>query len=223
MKLLLLEDEQKVADFVRKGLEEAGFVVEHTTRGEEALRLAEAEEYDIAVLDVMVPGLDGLSVIRKLREQKNRLPVLILSAKHTLEDRVSGIELGADDYLTKPFSFTELLVRVQALIRRTSLNAEPTTLQFADLEMSLLSREVTRAGQPLHLQPREFSLLEYFLRHPGRVLSKTFILEHVWGYDFDPQTNVVDVLVSRLRSKVDKEFEPKLIHTLRGVGYVLKA
>ncbi len=222
MRLLLLEDEQKVAEFVQKGMEEAGFVVERVERGEDALSLALTEDFDVAVLDVMVPGVDGLTVIRKLRESQNRLPVLVLSAKHTLEDRVAGLEQGADDYLVKPFSFTELLVRVQALIRRSSQKAEPTSLRFADLEMNLLSREVKRSGQSLSLQPREFSLLEYFLRHPERVLSKTFILEHVWGYDFDPQTNVVDVLVSRLRSKVDKDFDTKLIHTLRGVGYVLK-
>ncbi len=222
MRLLLLEDEQKVAEFVQKGLEEAGFVVERVERGEDALSLALTENFDVAILDVMVPGVDGLTVIRKLRETRNRLPVLVLSAKHTLEDRVAGLEQGADDYLVKPFSFTELLVRVQALIRRSSQSAEPTSLSFADVEMNLLSREVTRSGHNLALQPREFSLLEYFLRHPGRVLSKTFILEHVWGYDFDPQTNVVDVLVSRLRSKVDKDFDTKLIHTLRGVGYVLK-
>jgi len=222
MKLLLLEDDPKVADFITKGLREAGFVVEHTTQGEVALSLAQSEEYDAAVLDIMVPGLSGLSVVQTLREKKNPIPVLILSAKHTLKDRVSGIELGADDYLIKPFSFTELLVRVQALIRRNSLNAEPTTLQYADLKMNLLSREVFRSGHLLQLQPREFSLLEYFLRYPGRVLSKTFILEHVWDYDFDPQTNVVDVLISRLRSKVDRDFDTKLIHTLRGVGYVLK-
>jgi two-component system OmpR family response regulator len=173
-------------------------------------------------MDVMLPELDGLSVIEQLRARKQQVPVLILSARHTVDDRVKGLQAGGDDYLTKPFAFAELLARLQALLRRSGGTSEPTRLSVGDLTLDLLSRRVERTGRPLELRPREFALLEYLMRHPGRVLSKTMILSHVWGYSFDPGTNVVDVLVSRLRDKVDEGFDTKLIHTVRGAGYVLK-
>ena len=190
--------------------------------GPEALRKALEGGYDAAVMDVMLPGLDGLSVIEQLRAKKQQMPVLILSARHTVDDRVKGLQAGGDDYLTKPFAFAELLARLQALLRRAGGAAEPTRLTVGDLTLDLLSRRVERAARPLDLRPREFALLEYLMRHPGRVLSKTMILSHVWGYSFDPGTNVVDVLVSRLRDKVDEGFDTKMIHTVRGAGYVLK-
>ena len=184
--------------------------------------MAATIEYDTVVLDIMLPKLDGLSLLRRLRQEKIRTPVLILSAKASVDDRVKGLQAGGDDYLTKPFAFSELLARVQALIRRATHVAEPSSLIAAGITMDLLSREVTRAGRKIELQSREFALLELLLRHSGRAVSKTMIMEHVWDYSFDPQTNVVDVLVHRLRSKVDKDFDVKLIHTIRGVGYVLK-
>jgi Response regulators consisting of a CheY-like receiver domain and a winged-helix DNA-binding domain len=171
----------------------------------------------------MLPGLDGLSLIERLRAQKVKMPVIILSAKRSVDDRVKGLQVGGDDYLTKPFAFSELLARIQALFRRSTAMNEPTTLTYGDLTLDLLSREVTRGGRKIELQAREFALLEYLLRNAGRVVSKTMILEHVWDYNFDPKTNVIDVLVSRLRSKVDRDFDHKLIHTMRGFGYVLKA
>ena len=222
MRILVIEDDSTVSQYIFSGLQSSGHDVTIANEGLKGLSVANKETFDAMVVDRMLPGMDGLTLIETIRKAGNSTPVLILSALSDVDDKVQGLKAGGDDYLTKPFSFTELLVRVQALIRRNSLNAEPTTLQYADLEMNLLTREVLRSKHPLQLQPREFSLLEYFLRYPGRVLSKTFILEHVWDYDFDPQTNVVDVLVSRLRSKVDRDFETKLIHTLRGVGYVLK-
>ena len=222
MRLLVAEDDQVIADFVAQGLREAGYAVDVAATGPEALRKALEGGYDAAVMDVMLPGLDGLSVIEQLRAKKNQMPVLILSARHTVDDRVRGLQAGGDDYLTKPFAFAELLARLQALLRRSSGASEPTRLTAGELTLDLLSRRVERAGRPLDLRPREFSLLEYLMRHPGRVLSKTMILSHVWGYSFDPGTNVVDVLVSRLRDKVDEGFDTKLIHTVRGAGYVLK-
>ena len=222
MRILLVEDDQKIASFVAKGLREAGFAVDHTDNGADGLERALHQSYDAAVIDVMLPKLDGLSIIEGLRLQKVFTPVLILSAKRSVDDRVKGLQTGGDDYLTKPFSFTELLARVQALIRRAGQEPEPTLLQAGDLTMDLLKHEVTRDGKRLELQPREFALLQYLMRNPGRVVSKTMIIENVWGYYFDPLTNIVDVLVSRLRNKVDREFEEKLIHTHRGVGYALK-
>jgi two-component system OmpR family response regulator len=222
MRVLVVEDDAKIAAFVIKGLEQAGFVVDHAADGQDGLHLALQESYDAAVVDLMLPGLDGLSLIEELRRQQNDTPVIILSAKRTVADRVKGLQTGGDDYLVKPFSFAELLARVQALIRRGSGAAHPTRLAVGDLAVDLLSREVTRNGAPISLQPREFALLEYLMRQAGRVVSKTMILEQVWDYSFDPQTNVVDVLVCRLRHKVDRDFEPKLIHTIRGVGYVLR-
>jgi DNA-binding response OmpR family regulator len=222
MRVLVVEDDKKIASFVVKGLKEAGFAVDHADNGSDGLERARHHPYDAAVIDVMLPKLDGLSLIERLRTEKITTPVLILSAKRAVDDRVKGLQTGGDDYLTKPFSFSELLARVQALIRRASLEPEPTRLESGDLSLDLLKREVARAGRRLDLQPREFALLEYLMRNAGRVVSKTMIIEHVWGYDFDPLTNVVDVLVSRLRQKIDRDFETKLIQTYRGVGYALK-
>ena len=196
--------------------------VDHAANGVAGLELALAVPYDAAVIDLMLPQLDGLALIAEVRRRKVTTPVIILSAKRSVDDRVKGLYTGSDDYLTKPFAFTELLARVQALIRRATGAAEPIRLSAGDLVMDLLTREVTRGDQRLDLQAREFALLEYLLRQAGRVVSKTMILEHVWDYQFDPQTNVVDVLVCRLRAKVDRGFPVKMIHTLRGIGYVLK-
>ena len=222
MRILVVEDDLKIADFIRVGLRQAGFAVDHAGDGEEGLNLALAESYDTVVVDLMLPKLDGFSLIERLRGRKNNTPVLILSAMRTVDDRVKGLQTGGDDYLTKPFAFTELLARVQALIRRATGTVEPITLTVKDLSLNLLTREVVRAGERISLQPREFALLEYLMRNAGRAVSKTMILESVWDYHFDPQTNVVDVLVSRLRSKIDRDHSEKRIHTLRGVGYVLK-
>ncbi|MBY0493254.1 MAG: response regulator transcription factor [Cyanobacteria bacterium] len=222
MRILVAEDDQVIAEFVSQGLREAGYAVDVAATGPDALRRAVDGGYDAAVMDVMLPELDGLSVIEQLRAKKNQMPVLILSARHTVDDRVKGLQAGGDDYLTKPFAFAELLARLQALLRRSGGASEPTRLTVGDLTLDLLSRRVERSGRPLDLRPREFALLEYLMRHPGRVLSKTMILSHVWGYSFDPGTNVVDVLVSRLRDKVDEGFDTRLIHTVRGAGYVLK-
>ena len=222
MRILVAEDDQVIADFVAQGLREAGYAVDVAATGPEALRKALEGGYDAAVMDVMLPELDGLSVIEQLRAKRQQMPVLILSARHTVDDRVKGLQAGGDDYLTKPFAFAELLARLQALLRRAGGAAEPTRLTVGDLTLDLLSRRVERSARPLDLRPREFALLEYLMRHPGRVLSKTMILSHVWGYSFAPGTNVVDVLVSRLRDKVDEGFDTKLIHTVRGAGYVLK-
>ena len=222
MRILLIEDDTKIASFIVKGLKAAGYAVDHATDGEDGLHLALTEPYDAAIIDIMLPKRSGLSVIETMRGEKVNTPVIILSAKDAIDDRVKGLQTGSDDYLTKPFSFSELLARVQALIRRASGTSEPTTLSYADLTMNLLTREVVRAGKKIQLQPLEFSLLEYLLRNAGKVVSKTMIMEHVWDYNFDPQTNVVEVRVSRLRDKIDKGYDTKLIHTLRGVGYVLK-
>lgn len=222
MRILVAEDDSVIAEFVAQGLREAGFVVDVTATGPDGLRKALDGAYDAAVIDVMLPGLDGLALIEQLRAKKVRTPVLILSARHTVDDRVKGLQAGGDDYLTKPFAFAELLARVQALLRRAGGTPEVTRLVTGDLSLDLLSRKVERAGRTLDLRPREFALLEYLMRHPGRVLSKTMILSQVWGYSFDPGTNVVDVLVSRLRDKVDEGFATRLIHTVRGAGYVLK-
>ena len=222
MRVLVVEDDPKIASFITMGLRQAGYAVDHAADGETGLHLALTEPYDAAVIDVMLPKLDGLSLIEEVRRKKVQVPVIILSARRSVDDRVKGLQTGSDDYLTKPFAFSELLARVQALIRRASGAAQPTILEAGDLSLDLLTRKVVRGGVEILLQPREFALLEYLLRHAGRAISKTMILEHVWELDFDPQTNVVDVLICRLRNKVDRDFEPKLIHTIRGVGYVLK-
>jgi two-component system OmpR family response regulator len=220
--VLLVEDDATIAEFVEGGLREAGFAVERAAEGQTGFRKALAEPYDAAIVDVMLPQMDGLALIDALRARGVRTPVLILSAKRTVDDRVRGLQAGGDDYLTKPFDFAELLARVQALIRRATGASEPTRLSAGDLTLDLLTRKVQRAARPIDLRPREFALLEYLMRNAGRVVSKTSILSHVWGYNFDPNTNVVDVLVSRLRDRIDKPFADKLIQTVRGVGYVLK-
>jgi two-component system OmpR family response regulator len=222
MRALLVEDDPSIAQFVVQGLREAGFAVDHSADGEEGLRAVTSAPYDVAIIDLMLPKRDGLSLIEEMRRRSIITPVLILSARRSVDDRVRGLQTGGDDYLTKPFAFTELLARVQALVRRATRTPEPTTLTVDDLVLDLLSRRVTRNGIVLDLRPREFALLEYLMRNTGRVVSKTMILSHVWEYNFDPQTNVVDVLVSRLREKVDRPFEKKLLHTVRGVGYVLR-
>jgi two-component system, OmpR family, response regulator len=222
MRILVIEDDPKLASFVTKGLKQAGYAVDLAVTGDDGLHLGLTSTYDAAVVDIMLPELDGLSLIERWRAQKVKTPVIILSARRTVDDRIKGLQAGGDDYLTKPFSFSELLARVQALIRRASQTTEPTTLSLGDLTLNLLTREVTRGNRKLDLQAREFTLLEYLLRNAGRVVSKTMILEHVWDYAFDPQTNVVDVLVCRLRTKVESDADQKLIHTLRGAGYVLK-
>jgi two-component system OmpR family response regulator len=222
MRILVVEDDPKIASFVVNGLRQSGYTVDSCADGERALALAlaSATAYDAAVLDLMLPKLDGLTVIRRLREAGVGTPILVLSAKASVDDRVHGLQAGGDDYLTKPFSFAELLARVQALLRRRSPAPEPTRLVVGDLELDRVRREARRGGQAIELQAREFALLEYLMRNARRVVTKTMILEQVWGYSFDPQTNVVDVLVHRLRAKVDPA--KTLIHTLRGVGYVLE-
>ena len=222
MKILLIEDDAKIAAFVAKGLRDATYDVDLSTNGEEGCEMGRKNTYDAAIVDLMLPKLDGLGVIERWRTEQIKIPVLILSAKRSLDDRIKGLQSGGDDYLTKPFSFAELLARVQALIRRSGSGAIVTSLTFGDLKMDLLSREVWRGAAKIDLQAREFLLLEYLLRNQNKVVSKTMILEHVWNYHFDPQTNVVDVLVCRLRNKIDRDFEPKLIHTLRGAGYSLR-
>ncbi len=220
MRILVVEDDNKIASFVVKGLKQAGYAVDRCADGEEALVLAETTAFDAAVVDVMLPKLDGLSLVQRLRSKKIRTPVIILSAKASVDDRIKGLQAGGDDYLTKPFAFSELTARLQALIRRSSQATEPTTLHVGDLTMDLLKREVLRGAEKVDLQAREFSLLEYLMRHPDRTVTKTMILEHIFDYSFDPQTNVVDVLVHRLRAKVDPE--KTRLQTIRGVGYVLR-
>ncbi len=205
-----------------KGLKEAGFAVDHVSDGEGGLYMALDQPYDVAIIDIMLPKLDGLTLIEKLRSQDIRMPVLILSAKRSVDDRVKGLQMGSDDYLTKPFAFSELLARVQALLRRASGISESTRLAIGDLSMDLISRKVVRAGITIELQPREFALLEYLMRNAGKIVSKTMIMEHVWDHNFDPQTNVVETRMCRLRDKIDRAFGITMIQTVRGVGYVIK-
>lgn len=223
MRILLIEDDRKIAGFIEKGLREAGCVVDTRYNGPDGLELGLQEIYDAAVVDIMLPGLDGLQLIEKLRRAGINTPVLILSARQSVDDRIQGLQRGGDDYMIKPFSFSELLARLQALVRRDKKSAQPTTLRAGDLEMDLLRHEVVRGGEKIELPAKEYALLELMLRSPGAVLSKTTILERVYDYTFDPQTNVVDVLVCRLRNKVDKDFDRKMIQTVRGMGYVLRA
>lgn len=223
MRILVVEDDPKIASFVVKGLRQSGFAVDHFSDGAEAHAMTGTVNYDAAVVDIMLPGMDGLGLVQRMRREGVRIPVIFLSAKAAVDDRVRGLQAGADDYLTKPFAFSELLARVQALIRRATQPTEAMRLEAGELAVDLLTREVMRSGQRIELQPREYSLLEFLLRHAGRVVTKAMILERVYDYSFDPQTNVVDVLVSRLRQKVDRDFPDKMIHTIRGVGYVLKA
>ena len=222
MKALLVEDDASIAEFVVRGLREAGFAVDHQADGEAGLAAAARGGYDVAIVDVMLPKRDGLSLIEELRRRGVTTPVLILSARRSVDDRVRGLQTGGDDYLTKPFAFAELLARVQALVRRASRAPEPTTLSVEDIALDLLSRRVTRGGVALDLRPREFTLLEYLMRHTGHIISRTMILSHVWDYTFDPGTNVVDVLVFRLRDRIDKGFDRKMLQTVRGIGYVLR-
>ena len=222
MRILLVEDDPKIASFILKGLKAEGFAVDHAEDGEQGLDLALMEPYGAAVVDVMLPKLGGLALIKTMRAEKVKTPVIVLSAKGAVEDRVKGLQTGADDYLAKPFAFSELLARLQALIRRSTDAVEPTRLAFADLSMNLITRVVFRGKTPIELQPLEFALLEYLLRNAGRVVSKTMIMEHVWDYNFDPQTNVVEARLSKLREKIEVGSEGKLIHTIRGAGYVLR-
>ena len=224
MRILVVEDDKDVASFISKGLKEVGHTVEHTATGRDGLFLAATENYDAVILDRMLPGgTDGLSVVETLRAQNNHTPVLILSALAQVDDRVRGLKSGGDDYLTKPFAFSELVARVEALSRRRNSEGPTTRLACADLEMDLLGRTVRRSGQKIDLQPREFRLLEYLMRHQGQVVTRTMLLEGVWDYHFDPQTNVIDVHVSRLRQKIDKPFPTPLIHTVRSAGYLMRA
>jgi heavy metal response regulator len=222
MRALLVEDDQIIADFVARGLRESGFAVDRAADGADGLQLATTAAYDVAIVDVMLPKLDGLALIKELRRRQIATPVLILSARRTVDDRVTGLEAGGDDYLIKPFAFTELLARVQALIRRATAVPASTDLTVGDLTLDLRSRRAVRGGREIELRPRELALLEYLMRNTGRVVSKTMILSHVWDYSFDPRTNVVDVLVHRLRDKIDRDFDHKMIQTVRGMGYVLK-
>lgn len=222
MRILLVEDDKKVASFIHKGLEEEGYAVDVAPDGEAGLFMGLDRLHDLIILDVMLPKKPGFQVLRELRQEKVATPVLLLTARDTVEDKVQGLDAGADDYLTKPFAFAELLARVQALIRRATKTGEPASLVVGDLTLDLATRKVERAGRAIELRPREFALLEYLMRNAGRVVSKTMILAHVWDYHFDPRTNVVDVLVFRLREKLDRDFDAKMLHTVRGVGYVLK-
>lgn len=224
MRILIIEDDNDVASFIQRGLEQAGYVVDRAVTGKDGLFLATTETYDALIVDRMLPGVDGLTIIRTIRASDIRVPVLILSALDEVTDRVDGLKAGSDDYLVKPFAFAELQARIEALLRRQSsaTESEPTTLEVADLKMDLLRRQVSRAGANIDLQQREFLLLEYLMRHVGQVVTRTMLLEAVWGYHFDPQTNVIDVHMSRLRAKIDKDFDPPLLHTVRGAGYRLE-
>ncbi len=222
MRILVIEDDQETAAFITSGLKRSGYAVDHAADGEEGLELILSYNYDAAVIDIMLPKLDGLSILRKLRSQNIYTPVLILSAKNSVDDRIEGLSAGSDDYLAKPYSFLELLARVRSLIRRANFASSPTRLAKGELTLDLLTREVAYAGARIELLPKEFSLLEYLMRHHGEVVSKNMILEHLWSYDFEPQTNVVEVMVCRLRSKLEDSPERKMIQTIRGAGYVLK-
>ena len=222
MKILVIEDDRESAAYLVKGLRESGYVVDHAPDGREGLFLATSGSYDVLIVDRMLPGMDGLSVIGALRATEVHTPVLILSALGAVDDRVKGLRAGGDDYLVKPFAFSELLARLEALLRRGAAPAAQTKLRVDDLEMDLLARTVKRGTQVIELLPREFRLLEYLLRHAGQVVTRTMLLEHVWDYHFDPQTNVIDVHISRLRQKIDKGFPHALLHTVRGAGYSLR-
>lgn len=223
MHILVVEDDRKISDFIVQGLRQEGYAVDVADNGIDAFQMAMAASYDAAVVDVMLPRMNGLDVIQDLRREGNLTPVLILSARNSVDDRIKGLQSGGDDYLVKPFSFAELIARLQALVRRATATAEPTTLSVADLTLDLIRRTATRGGQQIDLQPREFALLEYLVRNRGKIVSKTMIMDQVWGYDFDPSTNVVESRISRLRDKVDRGFEYALIKTIRGAGYVIRA
>lgn len=224
MRALLIEDDTTVCDYITKGLKEQGYSVDMANDGQEGLSKATSEVYDVMVIDRMLPSVDGLSILRAVREAGNNTPVIVLSALGEVDDRVKGLKAGGDDYLVKPFAFSELLARIEAVVRRSEFSTEVVTeLSVGDLKMNLLSRKVTRAGQKIDLQSREFKLLEYLVRNQGQVVTRTMLLENVWNYHFDPQTNVIDVHISRLRSKIDKDFDPPLIRTVRGAGYIIEA
>lgn len=223
MKILLVEDDREAAEYLAKALGESGYVVDHAADGRDGLFLASSGSYDALVVDRMLPGMDGLAIIAALRAAEIRTPALILSALGAVDDRVKGLRAGGDDYLAKPYAFSELLARLEALLRRGTMPAQSTKLKVADLEMDLLSRAVKRDNQNIELLPREFRLLEYLMRHAGQVVTRTMLLESVWDYHFDPQTNVIDVHISRLRQKIDKGFQRPLLHTVRGAGYSLRA
>jgi len=222
VRILLVEDDSQTALFISKGLRQEGFAVDHASDGEDGLHLALTKPYDVAVIDIMLPKLDGLAVIDEMRRRGVQVPVIVLSARSSVDDRIKGLQAGGDDYLVKPFVFSELMARIYALIRRATRAAEPTTLTVGDLKMDIARRKVSRGGEEIELQPKEFALLEYLMCNTGRVISKTMIMEHVWDYNFDPQTNVVEARICRLRDKVDRPFGLNLIHTIRGVGYVLE-
>lgn len=221
MRILIVEDEIKVANFIKKGLEEEHHAVDTAYEGETGLYMAEVNDYDLIVLDLMIPKIEGLEVLRRIRANQNTVPILVLTAKNTVEDIVRGLDAGCDDYLTKPFEFKEFLARIRALLRREKTDKDPL-LKIADLTLSLVTHKVMRGGKEIELTSKEYALLEYFMRNPDRVLTRTMISEHVWDYHFDSMTNVVDVYVNYLRKKIDKGFEPRLIHTIRGVGYIMK-
>jgi len=221
MRLLVIEDEKKVASFIKKGLEEEHYAVDVAYDGEEGLYLSETNDYDLVILDLMIPKIHGWDVLKKIRAKRNNVPILVLTARDSIEDKVKGLDSGCDDYLTKPFAFAELLARIRALLRREKAEKEPI-LRIADLTLSLVTHKVARRGKEIELTSREYTLLEYFMRNPDKVLTRTMISEHVWDYHFDSMTNVIDVYVNYLRRKIDKDFEPKLIHTIRGIGYIMK-
>jgi len=221
MRILLIEDDKETAKYIVQGLQESGHIVDHAEDGREGLFYSTENQYEILIIDRMLPKINGLSIIQSLRSSNNNTPVLILSALGQVDERVKGLKAGCDDYLVKPFAFSELLARLEALTRRGKSQLEQTTLKIDDLEMNLLTRAVTRAGKEIPLQNREFRLLEYMMRHAGQVITRTMLLENVWDFHFDPQTNVIDVQVSRLRNKIDKDFKKSLIHTVRGAGYKL--
>jgi two-component system OmpR family response regulator len=223
MHVLIIEDDQETAAYMRKGLGEAGYTVDHAANGRDGLFLATSGAFDAIIMDRMLPGLDGLAVLQALRAAKIGTPVLILSALGQVDDRVKGLKAGGDDYLSKPFAFSELLARIEALMRRRDAQTVETRLSVGDLEVDLLTRQVRRGGKPIELQPREFRLLEYLMRHAGQVVTRTMLLEGVWDYHFDPQTNVIDVHISRLRQKLDRGFDKPLLHTMRGAGYSIRA
>ncbi|HOD51521.1 MAG TPA: response regulator transcription factor [Candidatus Hydrogenedentes bacterium] len=222
MRVLVVDDDEKILSFLVNGLKQEGFVVDVGSDGEEAWGLLVSRQYDVAVLDIMMPKMDGLAVIQKVRDEGVKTPILILSAKQKVDDRVAGLRAGGDDYLTKPFAFSELIARLQSLVRRAQGSSEPTLYTVGDLTLDVLKHEARREGKRIELQPREFALLLYLMRNANRVVSKTMIMEHVWGYDFDPQTNVVESRLSRLRDKIDEGFTRPYIHTIRGVGYVIR-
>lgn len=222
MRILVIEDDLKISEFIQKGLKSSGFAVDQAMTGIIGFEMALDNPYDAMVVDIMLPEMDGISLIKNIRKEKNNTPIIILSARDRVDDRVNGLHAGADDYLTKPFAFSELLARIQALIRRAGNVTDPVKLSYEDLSVDILKRQVKRGNEIIELQPLEFSLLEYLLRNRERVVSRTMIMEHVWNYNFDPMTNVVEARICRLRDKIDKDFEPKLIHTVRGAGYVLK-